>query len=166
MRTVALLRGINVGGHRKVPMAELRGLCVELGFTKVRTYIQSGNVAFDHDVAAPDALLASAIGQRFGFEVPVVTRTRQQLVEARDACPYAPDPKRLYVLWLSRSVQSHDLEPDRSPGDLFTVDGDRVYVLYAVGAGTTRLTLDWFDRRLGCSATARNWRTLETLVDL
>ena len=166
MRTVALLRGINVGGHRKVPMAELRALCAELGFTAVKTYIQSGNVAFDHEHSAPGEVLSRGIAERFGFEVPVMTRSREQLIEARDACPYEPDPRLLHVFFLSRSVEQHDLDPERSPGDVFTVDRDRLYALYAKGAGTSKLSLDWFERQLKCSATARTWRTLETLIDL
>ena len=78
-RHIALLRGINVGGHRKVPMAELREMAAELGLADVRTYVASGNLVFDSaDGAGLEARLEQAIRQRFGFPVDVVLRSAAQ----------------------------------------------------------------------------------------
>ena len=101
---VALLRGINVGGHRKLPMAELRELCLALGWKDVRTYIQSGNVVFRAQRPDPDALAAS-IRDSFGFDVPVILRSAGGLIAARDRSPWlseAATSKNVHVMFLSR----------------------------------------------------------------
>ena len=164
-RHVALLRGINVGGHRKVPMAELRALCAELGFRDVKTYIQSGNVAFEGegDVAAS---LKAGIAERFGFDVPVVVRTREQVQAAIDGNPFEIDPKLLHVFFLDRAVDGAGLDPDHSPGDAFEVAGDVIYVRYGSSSHKSKLSVAFFERRLGCKATARNWRTVHKLLAL
>ena len=170
MTHVASLRGINVGGHRKLPMAELRELCLTLGWKDVRTYIQSGNVVFRANRPDPDALAAS-IRDRFGFDVPVVLRSARGLIAARGASPWsreASTSKNVHVMFLSRKPAARAvvrLDPDRSPPDRFAVVGSEVHLDCPNGA-RTKLTVDWFERSLGVRATARNWRTLEKLIEL
>lgn len=167
--SVALLRAINVGGRNKVPMAELRSLFDGMGLGPSRTYIQSGNVFFpcagDPDDHATG--IADAIRDRFGLEVPVVTRTVEALRAARDADPF-PQAERSerHVAFLDRLPSPEavaQLDPDRSPGDHFAVVGREIHLWLASGMGNTKLGMDWFERRLGVKATARNWRTLEVL---
>jgi uncharacterized protein (DUF1697 family) len=110
---VALLRGINVGGRNKVPMADLREVVTSLGHTEVSTYIQSGNVLFstaEEDNAALAAALESAIEDRFGIWSSVVVLTRDELAQVLAANPYPdePNPKMVHVVFLNA-------EP---PGDL------------------------------------------------
>ncbi len=165
MRTIALLRGINVGGHNKLPMAELRALCAELGFGDAKTYIQSGNVAFDAEGEVAERLRAG-IEARFGLRVPVVVRTREQVAAAMAANPLPVDDKMLHLIFLDRVVDGSALDPNRSPGDVFEVHGDVIYVRYGVASHMSKLTIGWFEKQLGCTATARNWRTVGKLLTL
>jgi uncharacterized protein (DUF1697 family) len=165
MRFVALLRGINVGGHNKLPMAELRALCADLGFTDIKTYIQSGNVAFEADADPADTLRAGIV-ERFGLTVPVVVRTREQLREAQANNPFDVDDKRLHLGFMDRVADGSQLDPNRSPGDVFQVIGDVIYVRYGGPSHKSKLTLKWFEKQLGCTATARNWRTVGRLLTL
>ncbi len=87
MRSVAVLRGINVGGHRKLPMAELRALATELGLQNVETYVQSGNLVFDGPGTGVSERLTGAIRDRYGFAVPVIVRTGRELAAIVADCP-------------------------------------------------------------------------------
>ena len=172
MRVIALLRGVNVGGHNKVPMAELRALCQELGLSAVATYIASGNIAFDtdEDLDSLGSKLTRSIAARFQIDaVAVVLRRQEELASVLQRMPFGrEDPaemKRVYVLFLSRTPTG-TADPDRSPDDVFVVDGREVFIRYGQGAGKTRLQLKWFERQLGCVATARNWRTTQRLLTL
>ena len=175
-RQVALLRSINVGGTKKVPMAELRALCEGLGWSEVKTYIASGNVLFTPPLGAEAPALAGdlaeAVRGHFGFEVPVVVRSAAGLRAALEEVPFSGadvDDKLLHVVFLD-GVPAPErvaaLDPDRSPGDRFAVVGDRLYVRYGTGAGSTKLTLGWFEKQLDVAGTARNWRTVGKLVEL
>jgi uncharacterized protein (DUF1697 family) len=166
---VALLRGINVGGHNKLPMAELRALCEGLGWSDVRTYIQSGNVVFEAKRPDPEAL-ARAIRESYGFEVPVILRTGPELVAARDAQPWGrAGTEHATVVFLSARPAARaiaKLDPQRSPPDRFEVLGKEVHLLCPNGVARSKLTIDWFEAALGVRATARNWRTLGKLIEL
>lgn len=161
MASFALLRGINVGGHRKLPMAELRSLCADLGMTEVKTYIQSGNVRF---VGGSAAGLQAAIHDRYGYDVVVVERTAAQLQAVVDRRPFGSetDDKRTHVVFLDGPPVLEAL-PERLP-DRSLVVGREVYLQYAVGPSKSKLQLAWIERQLGARGTARNWRTLGKLL--
>lgn len=172
-RTIALLRGINVGGHHKVPMAELRALLAEIGCTDVKTYIQSGNAVFD----APDrpdleAALAAGMTERFGFSVPVVLRSAEELVEIYANNPFPTDgvdPRWLHVGFLSAEPEAArvaELDPDHWAPDRFRIVGSNLYLHYPNGTARSKMNTTWFDRRLGVTMTMRNWRTVGKLVAL
>lgn len=171
----ALLRGINVGGHAKIPMRELAELFGSLGHGEVATYIQSGNVVFRSAGGRPDVVaraLEEAIARRFGQNVTVILRTPAELVSIATANPFPEaedEPSKLHVLFLDRlpaGTAIAGLDPDRSPGDLFQAAGREVYLRFPAGSGRTKLTLDWFERQLGVKGTARNWNTLLKLIAL
>ncbi len=174
-RVVALLRGINVGGHRKVPMADLRELAGEIGFRDVRTYIQSGNLVLAADVGAPDAAtqLEGALERRFGFHVDVVARTAVQWARYAAGSPFPEaaeaEPNRVMLL-LSKAAPSADaaaaLAARARDGERVAAAGDAVWVHYPGGAGTSKLTPALIDRALGSPTTARNWTTVLALHDL
>ena len=166
---VALLRGINVGGHRPVPMADLRELCAALGFGSVATYVQSGNVVFtDHGSAADvQQRLEAAIAERFGFAADVVVRTRAELAAVASAHPFADrqaDIVKLHVFFLG-GEPDHErvaaLDVTRFVPDELELSGREVYVHFPNGAGRSKLKFD-----LGVPATARNWRTVGALLEL
>jgi uncharacterized protein (DUF1697 family) len=173
---IALLRGINVGGNRRVPMADLRAALEAIGLDDVRTYIVSGNVLFLSRRTEPAALRAeieAAIEARFGFPVAVVLRTATEMRAVLASDPIAEgsaaDPAHRYAVFLSE-----DPAPERLAGidplavapDVF-VTGDRViHAWYRNGLQASRLAGLLTDRGLGVTATARNWNTVRALVEL
>jgi uncharacterized protein (DUF1697 family) len=171
----ALLRGINVGGRAKVPMRELAELFGSLGHGGVTTYIQSGNIVF-RSTSGKQAEIAreleKAIAERFEVNATVILRTPAELVAIAAGNPFPgadDEPSKLHTLFLDRTpaaVAVAELDPDRSPGDLFHPAGREIYLRFASGAGRTKLTLDWFERQLGVKGTARNWNTLLKLIAL
>ena len=172
---VALLRGINVGGHHKVPMAELRALFEQLGYTDVATYVQSGNVLFTgetHDEPTTVRGIRAALLDRFGFDIPVLVRSTGELAAVAARHPYAavqPDEAKLHVFFLAGEPALEaiaDLDPARFAPDEFTVEGRHLYAHYPNGAGRSKLTNDPVERALGTTATARNWRTVTKLLEL
>lgn len=172
---IALLRGINVGGKNMLPMRDLAGMFERAGCAGVRTYINSGNVVFEAGEAAA-AKAVRAVGEmieaRFGFRAPIAVRTAGEMAAAAAACPYdaaAIYHKRLYVGFLVEQPEAarvKRLDPGRSPGDVFEVRGREVYMHLGGGAADTKLTAAYFDSVLGTVMTARNWRTVETLVGM
>ena len=163
----ALFRGINLGGKNKVPMRELAALFGSLGHEDVVTYIQSGNVVFTsagRDTKRLTAAIEAAVGEQFGLDVRVVLRTHAELEEIETACPF---DDAVHVVFLDRPPAAADVEaldPDRSPGDSFAVAGSEIFLNLPRGAGRTKLTLAWFERRLGVVGTQRNWNTLLKLI--
>jgi uncharacterized protein (DUF1697 family) len=174
IRSVALLRGINVGGKHSVPMKELAALFAKCGCSDVATYIQSGNVVFCSAETAKldEAVLASRIEKKFGFPVPVILRTADELeaVIRRNPFPKAdPDKERMHVSFLASeptAAQIASLDPNRSPGDTFKVLGREIYMLLPNGAGNSKLTNAYFDSKLKTTSTARNWRTVLKLAEM
>ncbi|MGI8687449.1 MAG: DUF1697 domain-containing protein [Thermomicrobiales bacterium] len=172
---VALLRGINVGGKNKLPMKELLDLFVQAGCRDARAYIQSGNVIFqaDTDSAAslPDVITAR-IAERFGYRVPVLVRTAEQIGDVIRHNPFiaaGAAEEALHVLFLANQPNAasvDSLDPDRSPPDAFIVRGQEIYLRLPNGAGRTKLTNTYFDAKLAMTSTGRNWRTVTTLFAL
>jgi uncharacterized protein (DUF1697 family) len=169
----ALLRAVNVGG-RKVPMQDLKALFEDQGHDQVVTYIQSGNVVFDATGKAATLAqeLSAAIEQAFGLKTPVVLRTRAELEKVIATNPYAApgvEGNQLHVVFLEDKPTAKaigTLDPDRSPPDEFTVIGKEVFILAPNGVGRSKLTIDWFEKRLGTVGTNRNWNTVNKLLSL
>ncbi|MGW7073237.1 DUF1697 domain-containing protein [Streptomyces sp. NPDC054855] len=173
----ALLRGINVGGSRKLPMAELRTLLPGLGFGDVRTHLQSGNAVFTCAADDEDALAArvsEAIQGHFGFEVSVLVRDGAYLKAVADACPFPAaslEGKQLHVTYFSEPVDATRLDSiDRAAflPEEFRI-GDRALYLYAPdGLGRSKLgeVLSRPALFKGVIATTRNWNTVTKLVEL
>ncbi|HEX3980194.1 MAG TPA: DUF1697 domain-containing protein [Acidimicrobiales bacterium] len=179
---VAMLRSINVGGRNRVAMADLEDLVASLGFSRVTTYLQSGNVVCtgSGSPAATARRLQQAIATQLGLDIPVIVRTRPQLTGVVEGSPYAEpgvDPTTLHVTFLATSPAPErgrrlagEAEAAASDGtfgaDRFELVGDAVYVHCPGGYGQTKLNNAFFERRLGVTATTRNWRTVTTLADL
>ncbi|HEX2923153.1 MAG TPA: DUF1697 domain-containing protein [Chloroflexota bacterium] len=172
---IALLRGINVGGKNKLPMSELVQLFVEEGCSNVRSYIQSGNVVFSMDPTLVEPLssrVTAAIAERYGYEVPILLRTTEQIGDVIRDNPFlqvGAAEDTLHVLFLSDTPEARhvdELDTDRSKPDSFVVRGREVYLYLPNGAGRTKLTSDYFERRLSTASTGRNWRTVVTLFEL
>jgi uncharacterized protein (DUF1697 family) len=172
VRQVLLLRGINLGPSRRVAMADLREALTEAGYNDVQTYVQSGNVVLSSSKSAaklgPEA--EKVIAARFGFDVDVVVRTRDELAAVVAANPLADvvdNHKRYQVSFLSE-----ELDPDVTArlGELvvepeaLVVDGREVYAWHPAGVARSKLWNTLAGKRLGVTATARNWTTVETLL--
>ncbi|MFE1249594.1 DUF1697 domain-containing protein [Streptomyces sp. NPDC058735] len=173
----ALLRGINAGGSRKVPMADLRELLTGLGYGDVRTYLQSGQAVFSGgrgDVDALAAEIARALEERFGFGADVIVRDHAYLRAIAEACPYPAgelEPRQLHVTYFSAPVTPDRFaEIDRAAyaPEEFSL-GDRALYLYTPnGLGRSRLAEHLSKPRItkGVVATSRNWNTVLKLVEL
>ena len=170
---VALLRGINVGGKNKLPMKDLVAILERAGCTRVRSYIQSGNVVFDAEpklAAGLGAHVSAEIARRFGLRVPVMLRTARELRAVASKNPLleaGASVESLHVVFLAEDPgksRAATLDPDRSPPDTFVVRAREIYLSCPNGVGKTKLTNAWLDAKLGTVSTGRNWRTVLTLV--
>lgn len=170
---VALLRGINVGGRNSLPMAELVSMVEALGASRVRTYIQSGNVVLTARAPTAHRLprgLRRLIAERKGLSVPVVLRTAAELGAVVDDNPFlarGAEPKALHVAFLAdvpEAAAAEALDPDRSPPDAFALRGRELFLHLPGGVARTKLTNAYLDRTLGTVCTVRNWRTVLTLA--
>jgi uncharacterized protein (DUF1697 family) len=170
----ALLRGINLGRHKRVAMADLRALVEALGCADVRTYVQSGNVVFRSDRGAADLVRAieKAIDKKLGLDVTVMIRTDRQLCNLVAKNPFLGPKlrqKTLYVSFLAgkpdrsrvRQLRAGNFEPER-----FEVVGEDVYLFFPNGYGRVKLNNAMLERQLGVAATTRNWRTVTALAEL
>ncbi|MCL2393136.1 MAG: DUF1697 domain-containing protein [Acidimicrobiaceae bacterium] len=170
-RSVALLRGINVGGRRKVSMTDLAAAFRAAGCHDVVTYIQSGNVVFrspDGDPASVVPKLESAVAGMAGFEVPVVVRSAAALAGVVAGQPYrAEDPAHLHVCFLGAEPSATALgrfAEAAVPPEEFRRSGLDVYLRLPGGMGRSKLGLAV--DRLAVPVTVRNWRTVEKLAEL
>jgi len=175
MRYAALLRGINVGGRKKVPMAALRELLADLGYADVVTHLQSGNAVFSSSGKSPHTLartITDRIAGEFGMDVKVVIRTGGELADIvrRSPLPDGPEnPSRFFVAFLSAApepaatgaVESMSFDPDR-----IWISGTEAYLWCPAGAADTLLTNNFVEKRLKVTATSRNWNTVLKLADL
>lgn len=174
-RHVVLLRGINVGGKNKLPMKDLVAFFEAAGAESVRTYIQSGNVVFDCGAGDVPGVLASvrdAIAEEFGYDITLVHRAAEaweRIVAAHPFAAGAADPKHVHFGFLAEEPSPErvaELDPNRSPGDSFEVVGREVYFHVPGGLARTKLTSDYFDRRLKTVMTVRNWNTTNRILEM
>ena len=176
-RYIALLRGINVGGIRKILMNDLRHLFISLDFSDAITYIQSGNVIFRSASREDTTKLANRIEQSifksFGFEVPVIVITSEELEKAISENPFLkqenPDIERLLITFLKETPEPDRIEKlksyDDSPNRFQIVDNN--IFLYCQGKySESKLGNNLFESKLKVPATTRNWKTVLMLSKL
>ena len=170
---IALLRGINVGGSGKLPMADLRALLTDLGALDVQTYIQSGNAVFRHEASARTLTpkIRKAIAAAHGFDPATLLITAEELRSFADANPFpeaVAEPKTLHLFLLEKTPRSPDLErlvEFAAPDERFELK-DRAFYLHAPsGLGRSKLAAQ-AEKHLGTPTTARNWRTVEKLLEM
>jgi uncharacterized protein (DUF1697 family) len=171
-RQVSLLRGINVGGNNRIPMAGLRRLYEGLGATDVTTHLQSGNVVFGHAMS-PDRFstkVEEAIENQLGLHIRVLGRDRPQMARiAADPVFPTADPAHYIVLFLSGTPAAagvRSLIEAAGPDERLEAVGDELHIDYGQGVGRSKLTAPLLDRLLGVVGTGRNWRTVSRLAKL
>jgi uncharacterized protein (DUF1697 family) len=173
---ISMLRGINVSGHNKVGMADLKYLFETLNFRHPLTYVQSGNVVFDtseKNTAKIHTLIETGILKSFGFPVSVIIRdtndfhriiTNNPFLKKRDE-----DPTKLHVTFLLEPPQNSDLHKlPSSPNDSdeYIIDNKEIFIFCPNGYGRTKLNNNFFEKILNTSATTRNWNTVNALYKM
>ena len=169
-RYIALLRAVNVGGHKAVSMNSLRELLEGLGFIEPRSLLQSGNLVFGAPGTAPEALertLEAQTHQRLGLQTQFFVRTAEQWNKAIAENPFPQqakaDPSHLVMLVMKHAPTTQNADELRASiggRELVCVSGRQAYITYPDGIGRSRLTNAILEKRLATSATGRNWNTV------
>jgi uncharacterized protein (DUF1697 family) len=171
---IAMLRGINVSGHKIIKMEQLRAAFASLGFNNVKTYIQSGNVVFEA-AGGSAAGLAGKIERKilrdFGFSVPVSLKTLKEMEKVIKNNPFPKDPaidhSRLHVTFLSGDPPKtalEQLQPLAATLEQFRIIDREIYLHCPNGYGNTKLSNAAIEKKLSVGATTRNWKTVTTLL--
>jgi uncharacterized protein (DUF1697 family) len=175
-RYVALLRAVNLAGHNKVAMADLRAWLEDLGFSNPRTLLQSGNVVFEggaQPIERLEATLEADAKKRLKIATPFVVRTGDDLTRVVARNPFkkeaAADPAHLLVVFAKGELAPANVKSlqDAIVGrEVVRADGRHLFVVYPDGIGRSKLTAALIDRKLGVAGTARNWNTVLKLKEL
>ncbi|MEO3808335.1 DUF1697 domain-containing protein [Sphaerisporangium sp. B11E5] len=173
-RQVALLRGINVGKNKQVPMPALRELMESLGFDDVKTHLRSGNIVYTtgSSPAAAAKKIEAALEKDMDVKSAVLTRTHDDLAAIVKSDPLgdvAKNPSLYLVTFLSEKPPAKplkDLDPDDYTPEVFKHDGREIYTWSPDGVRNAKLTYQYWEKLLGITATARNWRTVTKLLDM
>ncbi|KRD10427.1 hypothetical protein ASE21_12040 [Flavobacterium sp. Root901] len=172
---LALLRGINVSGHNMIKMDALKTMLENIGFQNVRTYLQSGNVFVDseEDAAKVGFMIKQEIFKVFGHEVPAIVISKKDLELCFSNNPYLKekgiDIKKLYVVFVSMALKKesiHDLKISQFKPDEASIDENRIFIKYDIGAGKTRLELKYIEKKLNITGTMRNLNTITNLLKM
>lgn len=177
MKYISILRGINVSGQKKIKMIDIKALYESLGFCKVTTYIQSGNVIFESDEEDRTALISNienAIEQMYEFHVPVDLRTKSELEQIMQKCPYEEanveeNGTKVLVTFLRSTPLKERVDellkyvkhPER-----LVVDGTHIYLYCPDGHGKTKLSNTFLEKKLSTTATTRNFKSVKKLYEL
>ena len=173
-RKIGILRGINVGGKRKILMADLKSMCKKLGLKNVTTFIQSGNLIFNSD--KPNSELENdlerAITDKYGFDVPVIVRAEKELENSINNNPFFEkdaDIKQLYLTFLKEKPNKENIEKTLTfnyEPDKFKIDDKDAFIFCAGKYHESKLTNNFFEKQLKVGATTRNWKTVMKLSEL
>lgn len=171
---IALLRGINVSGHKLIKMADLRELLEGPIMQNVQTYIQSGNIVFESastKSADLEQLINARINGKYGFDVPVLVKTPVELEYVLDnnlfITKFQRDPKRVYVTFLNampdealiEKLKEYDYKPEE-----YIIDGTNLYFYSPHDYGNAKMNNNFFEKKLKVTATTRNWATINKLI--
>ena len=174
MKYVAFLRGINVGGKNKIKMETLREMCVSLGFENVKTYINSGNVIFE-TVETDDNKLSrkieNAIEKTFLLNIKVMTRAISHIENIVKNNPFAgqfENDKDLHVFFLDEDLSNEKRElllSHANENEMFAIQSRAIFCLLRISILDSIVGKGFIDKKLKVSATARNWRTVNKVLE-
>jgi uncharacterized protein (DUF1697 family) len=170
---ISLLRGINVGGHKRIKMADLRTLYESLDLREPKTLLQTGNVVFDTDFTDPARLAAhieKGIEDAYGFHSDIIIRSVDELAAAIEGHPFSDeqlaDPKKIALMFLQDAPDAEAInilqEAHTGPEDI-VFNGMHAYAFYPNGMGRSKLTNAFIERKINMQGTMRNWNTSNKL---
>lgn len=173
---ITLLRAINVGGHAKLPMADLRAFFAKLGFANAQTLLQTGNVVFTgakKATASLERLLEAELAKRLGLKTDFMVRTAPEWEALVAANPFpdmaTADPAHLVVMFLKADAdpkKAKALQAAITGREILRAKGKQAYITFPDGTGTSRLTNAVLERALGTRSTGRNWNTVLKIAAL
>jgi uncharacterized protein (DUF1697 family) len=173
---IALLRGINVSGQKRIMMNALRESLKNAGFENIITYVQSGNIVFSANDESPDAIeqiITKKIEADFGYEVPVIVLTTEDLKKITGNNALLNDPHKnadfMHITFLSavpESYHTENIDSRKIPGEEIIFSNRAIYLYCPFGYGRTKLTNSFLEARLRVTATTRNWKTVKELLKL
>lgn len=165
-----MLRGVNIGSHNRIKMADLKDLYECLGFKNVKTYIQSGNIVFCHDDDSISKLtlrIRNEIKRVYGFNVQVIIRTIDELSEIIMGNPFKDqDNNKIYITFFSdypNLTLIKDIDGIKGELEEYFASGRELYLFLPNGYARTKLSNNFFENKLKVDATTRNWRTVNKL---
>lgn len=167
---ISMLRGINVSGQKQIRMAELQSLYEGLGLANVQTYVQSGNIVFDSPepgMKQMEIRIEAQIETSFGFSVPVLLRSVDDFHRILESNPFADeDPARVLVTFLYERPEGskwNALRDHEDKVDQFALGEQEIFLFCPGGYGRTKLSNNFFEKKLNVIATTRNWKTVIAL---
>ncbi len=166
---IVLLRGINVSGKNKLPMAELRELLNGLGFQNVRTYIQSGNILLSSEESKSVICkkIKDEILTKFGYDIPVLIRTPKEWRAVIDNYPFSVENEKIVAFsFLSKTTNQSEIEIKGINEDQYKIDNDVVYLYCPSTFAKTKLTNNTIEKKLNVIATTRNYKTTIKLLEM
>jgi len=173
---ISLLRGINVGGNKKIKMADLRELYTSFGFMNTKTLLQSGNAVFETDntdITAIQQMIQEGIQAKFGFDVTIILRTPSELKAIVANHPFTDeqlaDPAKISIVYMDRIPDDEavtDLRDSNTGNEDIHAKGQELYLFYHDGKGKSKLDNGRIERKLKVTGTARNWNTTHKILTL
>jgi uncharacterized protein (DUF1697 family) len=170
---ISMLRGINVSGHNKISMPELKNLYESLDFQNVVTYIQSGNVIFNSkqkEISKLSSLIETELKKRFDIDASCILRNKNDLLRIITNNPFIQrneDSSKLHVTFLNAPPSDlRKLSPPQNECDEFIIIDKEIYLFCPNGYGRTKFTNNFFENRLNLTATTRNWNTVNALYKI
>ena len=166
---IVLLRGINVSGKNKLPMAELRDLLNDLGFQNVQTYIQSGNIILEANEGKSVICnkIKEGVLNKFGYDIPVIARTIPEWKKAITKYPFSINNTKIVAfVFLNRKIYETKIDVKGINNDQYLIDNDMIYIYCETGFGKTKLSNNLFEKKLNVTATTRNYNTTLKLLDI
>ena len=174
---ISFLRGLNMAGHNSVRMTDLVTLYRDEGYKDAETYIQSGNVVFRDlaDLTAPaiSTKIEKAIHEKFNYEIAILIRTIDEMKKLISANPFLKiekfDPSKMAVLLLSEKATTAQIQKVINisyPPDEFRIIGSEIFIYCPNGFGRTKLYSNFFEKKMNVTGTARNWNTINKLLEI
>lgn len=173
---IALLRGINVSGQKKIKMVDLKAHLSELNFKNITTYIQSGNIIFQFlktETAVLEKLIHEKIKEKYGFDVPVMVKQPSDFKKVLDNNPFLKDEQndisKMHLTFLGAlpaDSQIEHLKTYEYPAEFYVLEGLDIYFYAPNGYGRAKMTNNFFEKKLKVPATTRNWKSINKIYEL